>query len=169
VVILAIELSLEARTHEVEHEYSDLLHRAADPGGLTLFVNFLGAGGSESQLEAIIIASPEYFQTRGNSNNRTFLDAVYADVFNRAIDASGLAAFTQALNARVSRDVLAVVILSSLEARQDFVQSLYQEFLHRTADPAGLAAWLAVLSQPGGEQIILAGIAGSNEAFAALP
>jgi autotransporter-associated beta strand protein len=141
-VALGIENSPEYRMDVVQQLYQRLLRRAADPAGLTGGVSFLAAGGTSTQLEAVILASPEYFQTRGGGTNLGFLQAVYLDVLGRAIDPSGQQTFTQALNAGMSRLLVAQAILNSQEAVTDMVQALYLRILRRPADPSGLTAFV---------------------------
>src|SRR5262249_55494644 len=76
--VLAIQASTEYRTNEVQALYQRCLRRAADPGGLQAFVNFLGHGGTVEQVAAVMVGSPEYFQLHGG-NNVSFLEALYLD------------------------------------------------------------------------------------------
>jgi hypothetical protein len=64
------------------------------------------------------------------SDNRAFLQALYQDVLHRAIDPSGLAAWTNAL-IHLERTTVVALILASPEAEQDLVQSAYRTYLHR--------------------------------------
>ena len=52
--------SSEARTLQVEGQYSQYLGRAADPNGLASSLAALQTGTSVEQLAALLIASPEY-------------------------------------------------------------------------------------------------------------
>src|SRR5262249_41123204 len=54
-VVQAIESSGEYRTNMVQSIYQRYLRRAADPSGLATWVNFLGSGGTDEQLEAAIL------------------------------------------------------------------------------------------------------------------
>ncbi|HEV3444279.1 MAG TPA: DUF4214 domain-containing protein [Gemmataceae bacterium] len=164
-VVLAIEASLEFRLDEVQTIYQRFLHRAADPGGLAIFSNALGAGATVEQVEEIVIGSQEYFQLNG-STNAGFLTGLYRDVLNRSPDAGGLFAFTQALQAGLSRSAVAAVLFGSQEFRNDLVALDYQTDLGRNADPAGAAGFVLALNSGATDQAVLAAILGSPEAFA---
>jgi hypothetical protein len=110
----AIENSVEAHTLLVQDYYKAYLGRPADPSGLATCVNALGAGATDEQVQAFLLGSPEYLQRNGNTTSG-FLSALYLNVFGRQIDPSGDATFTAQLNAGVSRQTVALEILSSKE------------------------------------------------------
>src|SRR5438094_1861024 len=64
-VVQGIENSQEFRIVEVNTAFQTLLKRSADAAGLNAFVPFLTNGGTVPQLEAVLLGSSEYFQTRG--------------------------------------------------------------------------------------------------------
>jgi hypothetical protein len=163
-VVQLIETSLEYRTDIVEALYAQLLHRPADPSGLDTFTTFLGDGGTDVQVEAAILGSQEYFQLHGGTNDG-FLAAIYQDVFNRSVDASGAQSWGLALAGGMTRDAVAQAILTSLEADSDAVQSLYSAFLHRPADPSGLNSFTTALQQGVPGEAVIASIVGSQEYF----
>ncbi len=165
-VATAIEGSQEYRTLQVQTAYQKFLHRAADSSGLTTFLNFLNNGGTVEQMDADIAGSQEYFQVRGGGTNDGFLNAFYADVLNRAVDASGRAAWDQAFAMGETTMQVALAILGSNEYRQDLVQSIYLQFLDRNADSGGLAAFVNLLNSGARDEAVIAMIAGSGEFFA---
>jgi Domain of unknown function (DUF4214) len=146
-VALSFINSLEYRTDAVQNLYHTLLRRDADAGGLNAFVNYLAAGGTIKQVEIIMLSSDEYFQTQGGDTNTGFLQAVYRDVLNRPPDAAGLQAFSQALNAGLSRRQVAEVILDSPEGTTVLVTNMYQKFLNRNPDPTGLNSFVAAIEE----------------------
>jgi sugar lactone lactonase YvrE len=164
-VVHFIQSSLEYRTDVVEALYSSLLNRPADASGLNAFTALLGKGGTAQQVEAAILGSAEYFQLHGGSNS-SFLSAVYQDVFNRALDASGAQTWGLALANGKSRDAVAAAILASMETDVDEVQSLFNEFLHRSTDSSGLNSFTTALQHGVSEEAVIAGIVGSDEYFA---
>lgn len=166
IVVQAIERSLEYRIDQVQSLYVQYLHRNVDPGGLNTFVTFLGAGGTVEQAAAFIAGSPEYFQTRGGGSANGFLNALYQDALNRAIDPSGQAAYSQALANNVSRTQVAAAIVTSAEHCRDLVQSFYQSFLGRAADSGGLNVFAGFLLQGARDEDVIAYIVGSPEYFA---
>jgi virginiamycin B lyase len=143
-VILAISTSLEARVNQVEALYQKVLHRFADPGGLTTYVLLLNGGMSTTQVEAILLGSPEY-QALHSGGSAGFLNGVYQDVLGRAPDQSGSQFWTQTLAQGASAGDVASGILNSLEGDTVAMQALYVQYLHRPADPLGLNAFVAEL------------------------
>jgi len=167
--VSAIENSVEAHTLLVQHYYQAYLGRPADPSGLATFVNALGAGTTDEQVLALLLGSPEYLQRNGNTTSG-FLDALYLNVLGRQIDPSGDATFTAQLNAGVSRQTVALEILTSKEYYTRLVNQAYQTYLHRAADGPGLANWEAAL-QNGSvtDQGFLANLIGSQEYLHNIP
>ena len=120
-VVLEIESSAEYRTLQVQGLYQSLLKRAADPAGLANFVAFLMAGGTVEQVAVALTGSAEYFQTRGGGTNNGFLNALYLDALNRAIDPGGLTTYTQALaNGTTTAQVAAAIYSSASISRTSF-------------------------------------------------
>jgi uncharacterized repeat protein (TIGR01451 family) len=133
--------SLEYRVNLVQNLYSRLLHRPAEPSAVALGTNFLAQGGTDQQLAALIVSSPEYFVTRGGGTNLGFLQAAYLDLLGRPIDPAGQQAFLFALNTGTPRLQIASNLLKSLEGNQFVTNQLYLHYLNRPADPLGLAAF----------------------------
>jgi uncharacterized protein (TIGR03118 family) len=167
-VALGIENTTEYRTVQVQAAYSLLLHRAADAGGLSGSINFLAAGGTVEQLEAILAGSAEYFQNRAGGTNDGFVTALYQDALNRAADAGGRTAFDQALMNGTTRTQVAAAVFGSQEFQQDLVKGFYQQFLHRAADPNGLSGSVAALQAGLRDETLIAILLGSQEYFARL-
>jgi surface antigen len=161
---LEIEAGAEYRTRLVQTMYTTFLHRSADPRGLNGWIAQLQNGAPDEQVLASIIGSDEYYSRAGGTTG-AFLSRVYQDVLHRAIDASGLAAWSGMLAQGKSRAQAANSILTSTEARQKLVQGYYLQFLHRAADPGGLNLWLAQLQNGASDEQVLAGIVGSDEYF----
>jgi len=165
-VVQAIEGSLEFRTDQVTAIYRQFLHRAVDPTGMATFTNLLAGGDTVEQVEAMVVGSQEYFQNRGGGTNSGFLSALYQDGLNRAIDATGQAAFGMALANGATRGQVAAAVFGSTEFLRDSVQGFYQNLLKRAADPTGLNAFVNELQHGVTDQQVIAAIAGSTEFFA---
>lgn len=75
-----------------------------------------------------------------------YIQRVYADLFNRTPDPSGLATWTAALSTGTPRVAVANAITSSTEYRSGLITGSYQHYLSRGPDPAGLSSWLATMS-----------------------
>jgi autotransporter-associated beta strand protein len=170
-VVLGIEDSSEFRTSQVQALYQALLGRAADPAGLDTFVSLLAAGDTLAQVEAILLGSQEYWQAHGGTDG--FLDGIYHDVLNQAVEPSEQAALTQALAQGTSRTEIAAGVLSGLEYQQDVVQSYFQRFQGHAADANALEQWVAALQRGVPQKRVLADIAsgdqveGANQGFVA--
>src|SRR5207249_5012906 len=114
----------------------------------------------------LVVGSVEYFQNRGGGTNTGFLNALYQDGLNRAVDPSGQATFGMDLANGLTPGQVAAAVFGSTEFLQDSVQGFYQNLLHRAADPFGLNASVSALQIGATDQQIIAAIAGSNEFFA---
>jgi hypothetical protein len=164
-MVQAITNSVEYHTLEVQGLYGRLLGRSADPAGLTNWVNFLSHGGTEEQLEAILIGSGEYFSNRGAGTSNGFLQSVYSDVLRRPIDPGGAQTWGQAFTNGTTRTAVAAAILASRESDQIEVQDLYGLVLHRAADTSGLNTFTNALQQGMTNELVLAILASSDEYF----
>jgi hypothetical protein len=166
IIVLAIEQngSNEYQTDRVQNLYEHYLHRAADPAGLQAGVAFLNGGGSDEKLAALLAGSLEYLQLRANNNFESFLNVLYQDTLARPIDPAALANDEAAIATNtITRAQLAFVLLSSLEAENNFVESAYATFLHRSADPDGLAHFVQMLQPGQTDEQIIAQLVGSTE------
>jgi uncharacterized delta-60 repeat protein len=167
-VVRQIEASTEYRQKEVRQLYQQFLHRPADPFGLNAFTTLLATVATVEQVASALAGSPEYFKNQGGGTNDGFLAALYRDALNRPIDPTGQAAFSQALNAGISRGDVAAAIFGSTEYQQDLVQGWYQRFLRRAADPTGLSFFTNALHQGTRDEEVIAAIVGSPEYFSRL-
>jgi streptogramin lyase len=165
-VVTGIEHSQEYRIKQVEDVYATLLHHPADVSDLQSSLAFLTAGGTKVQLEAIVAASPDYFQTRSGSSNTGFLAAIYLDLVGHAIDPATLSSESLQLAHGMSRSIIALAVATSRPAETRRVQGYYQMFLNHPADAAGLNRWLNVARGGINDDQVIAGIAGSPAAYA---
>ena len=138
--------SQEFFTLTVDSLYEEFLGRSPDPSGLGTDVSLLTAGHSALDIEAGILASPEYFTLRGQGTNAGFVQALYQDVLLRAPDPAGAAAQNRALSGGVSRGDLVLFFLGSAEYVGIEADQLYRTYLHRNAEPAGRASTVSALS-----------------------
>jgi uncharacterized delta-60 repeat protein len=164
-VALDIEFSPEYTGRTVNALYAQYLHRTADPGGLSNSVNFLRSGGTIEQLIGILVSSPEFIQGQGKGSADGFLDALYQDALDRAVDPGGRAGWKQALANGASFAQVAAAILASSEYRQDIVTAAYELFLRRQPDTGGLNGFTAALGQGARDEQVFAVIVGSPEYF----
>ena len=97
--------------------------------------------------------------------NQNWLAQVYADLFHRELDSSGLATWNSLLNQGISRTQVVLLIEASLEYRTDLVDALYIQLLARPADASGLRTFTSFLGNGGTAQQVEASILGSAEYF----
>jgi hypothetical protein len=157
-IVLGIENSIEYKTDVVQDMYHQFLYRDADSFGLHCFVRYLQSGGSQEQVEALILNSPEYFQSRAKGTNGGFLDALYRDVFSRSLDPVGTKAFGSELAAGVAPKQIADQIFSSAEYRLDLVTGYYARYLDRELDPTGRRTWTELKRAGASNEAVLASI-----------
>jgi hypothetical protein len=162
-VASAFESSQEYRTLQVQNIYHGLLGRDVDTSGLQTSLQFLAKGGTVEQLKAVISGSAEYLQVRGGGSLDGFLNALFQDAFNRAVDTSGRATYTKALSRGMSRIQVAQALYSSPEYQQDLVEGFYSRYLHRVADSVGLNLSTASLSLGRTDEFVILVIVSSTE------
>jgi uncharacterized repeat protein (TIGR01451 family) len=164
-VALGFVNSTEYRSRMLDQLYAQLLRRAVDPSGRSGWLGFLASGGTLEQVEAGILGSVEYFQVRGGSTVSGFVDALYSDVLGRAVDASGLATFNNAVSQGLSRTLAAQTILTSAEADTREVNSLFNQFLRRAPDASGTATFFRALQSGLPNESATAAVVASDEYF----
>jgi cyclophilin family peptidyl-prolyl cis-trans isomerase len=161
---LAVTTSLEGRIVQVTSLYQTFLRRQPDPQGMSNSVQFLQLGGSLVQLRAVLLASPEYFQTHGGSSVG-FVTSLYQDVLGHGPNATALARVGAAQENVLNRLHLALAILNTPESLRRIVDNLFTIYLHRTADPVALVTFTQSLSQGAPEELVAMSLIGSDEYF----
>ncbi len=163
-VSLGIVGSVEGRTDYIQGLYMDLLNRTGDTEAVDYFLGLYTAGATDAQVKSIIFGSPEYFELHGSSNSG-YLDGLYLDELSRSPDSVGFAYFSQLLSQGTSRTDVAAMVIGSLEGEQDTVESYYESYLARPADPGGLSYWTGQLQENNNDELVQAGILGSEEYY----
>src|SRR6202035_5015203 len=100
------------------------------------------------------------------TQNQSFVAQLYVDLLNRPVDADGLSAWSGALSAGASRQLVVTDIEASMEYRTDEVENVYNTFLARTADQNGLVGFVEVLQLGGTIEQVKSMIIGSAEYYA---
>ncbi len=177
-VVLDIEKAppQEYYTDLVTGFYTFYLHRSPGPGdGLAplSYVQELVNGTPVEQVRAQFTGSPEYFQTRGGGTAGGFVNALYLDAFgtpNRTATDPGTQPVINALNSGMATTAsVSSAVFASAEFRFDLVQAFYQTFLGRSGSAGEITPWATFLGQGGTDQVVIADILGSPEAFADAP
>jgi hypothetical protein len=160
----AILHSNEFFNREVATDFTSLLGRNADAGGLQTFVQDLQNGATPQQIQALIMGSDEFF-ARVGGDPASFVNAVYGEVLNRPVDATGVAAWAPLAVGAASRTAIVQAVEASPEAAQLMVATIYGDTLGRAPDAAGLSYWASQLEQGQSQTAVLAGVVGSDEFF----
>jgi uncharacterized delta-60 repeat protein len=130
----------------VAQAYLDLLSRPVDPTGLSVFANFLNAGGSRQAVASAIESSGEY---RADE-----VQALYQQYLHRPADTGGLGIFSSFLASGGTREQVATILIGSPEYFQNrgggtndgFLNALYGDALNRAPDLAGRTQFDAALA-----------------------
>jgi hypothetical protein len=162
-VALGFVNSPEYRMLEVEFLYPKFLHRTVDPIGLNSWTQFLLQGHTLEQVQARIVASQEYLQTRLAGNTDNFLSTLIMDTFNRPITPADRNQFGDDFDGFNDRVSVAEQVFATTEYHQDLVESYFQRFLNRNADPVGLHASTAALQNGVPGETVIAVIVSSPE------
>lgn len=165
-VIDAVQGSAEYRAKAVQERYQALLGRAADAGGLDFFVGALANGATIEQIEALLVASEEYFAGPGEGNAAGFVRSLFRDFLKREATPQDSAYWTAQLAAGATHFQVATVVRTGLEARTLDVQNLYSVLLRRYPDVSGLNYFVqAQLSGATNRAGVLRTLTGSGEYF----
>lgn len=84
----------------------------------------------------------------------SFINSVYVNVLDRAVEATGLAYWQQQLSAGLSRSEVVQQIWDSVEHRELEIDEYYHEFLNRSADASGVAYWLGLFPVLGEKGVV---------------
>jgi membrane-associated phospholipid phosphatase len=165
-VTTGIVTSPEYQANFIASLYHWYLGRACDPLGLAYCQDLMQLHSTDEQMQAFILGSPEYLATRGGGTQDGFLNALYQDVLNRAPDALGATVFGNELAAGVSRQAVALQVLTSSEYEQDLVNGWYQQFLGRPGSATEVATGVGQLQGGATDEEVLAGLLSRDESFA---
>jgi hypothetical protein len=152
----------EYRTKFADAVYQSYLGRPADSTGQSYVSQLFQQGATSQQIKALVLASPEYFQKNGGTNDG-FLAGLYRDVLGVPLDDAGRATYGAQLAAGASRYDVALAVLRSPAAADRLVQQAYLKLLHRPADDAGLHYWSSLLQQGMTEEAFYSNILASPE------
>jgi hypothetical protein len=164
---LALQNTTEWANQTTNQVYQASLNRIADQASLAFWSGLLRTQSVE-QVQAAILASPEFYQRSGGTN-AGFVAGLYKVLLQRNPDAAGLSYYTQALDSGTSRETVALQFLTSTEYRVLLVYDVYERFLGRAPEAAGLQNWVEYLADGGTRQGLVARVAASPEYTAPPP
>lgn len=161
-IALGILASTEQLHHAVDQLYRATVHRSATLVELDTGSAALLRGIRFEQLQAQVLGSEEYYQTRSGGSSLGFLKAVYRDLFDRDLDA-GVAPLALRLVRGASRAGIVNELVNGPEAAATHVEKAYERFLNRPADAAGLEHHLRLLQQSGRREVVTLSLLSSPE------
>jgi hypothetical protein len=156
--------SSEYYANLIASNYLTYLGRGADSGGLAFWVSQMQQGMSDAQLLSNFVASPEYYQHAG-STNQGWVSAMYRDLLGRNADSTGLQFWVHALAGGASPTSIAQGFANTPEREAVLVQSDYQKILGRAAAPVEVAGWVNAFQKGVTNEQIVAGFVSSPEFF----
>jgi Domain of unknown function (DUF4214) len=145
--------------------YQLYLNRPAAPSEAAPWVAALQAGFPETQLQASILASDEFF-AQNSGSVLPWLNGVYQKALGRLGAQAELDGWDQLLQSGTSRQAVALDIVTSPEADARLVEAAYQALLGRAPDAAGLAGWVGQLEHGMTPSQLIAAIISSPEVVA---
>jgi hypothetical protein len=154
--------SQEYQTKQVQGLYQNLLGRAADSGGLNFWVGQEQAGTPSDQVAADILGTAEFYNHAGGTLDG-FVRTIYRDELGRDLDSVGASFFGTQVLTGTPRDVVALEILHSTEARQRQVINLYRQDLGRSPEAGGQNYWIGALQGGMTAEGVSANLLGSGE------
>jgi Calx-beta domain/Domain of unknown function (DUF4214) len=161
-VMMAIQSSPEARSRVVHDISLEALGRAPSADELNGALNAFHLGGTREQIKAALLATDEYFQ-QGGGTDEGFLETLYQKAFGRSIDNGGRATFSQALASGITRRQIAETIYASTEYRQKLVRGFFQQILNREAGAGEIAFWVEHLRAGATAEQVITGFVTSSE------
>jgi uncharacterized delta-60 repeat protein len=137
-LVQIMQAGVEYRTNEVQNLYQAILNRSADAAGLAAWVNFLGAGGTQQQVEAELMGSAEFIAAHGGTEEG-FVIGVYKDILGRFPDSTGGTFWVNMLDAGATTESVVLGVLRSSEAATLTSGDLFINFLSRQPDTGALS------------------------------
>ena len=163
VYALSILDSTEYRNDLVSNYYHSYLSRTPTSSEASAGRALL-SGGTDQQLQAILLGGPEYFADQ-SSDNTAFVESLFSKLLNRPGALGEVLPFVSALTtASATRTQVASALLSTLEYEQDLLNGYLQQYLRRSfASPD--TALLLQLQAPVPNELVQSEILGSAEYY----
>ena len=161
---LSILHSSEYRADLVTGYYQSYLSRSPNSGDALNGLLFLTGGGTDQELQASLLGSPEYFGDQGD-NNTTFVQSLYSKLLNRPGSSLEVVPFVTLLTtASTTRTQVASDLLSTTEYKQDLLNSYLHQYLHRGFSSSD-TFFLLQLEAPVANEVVQSEILGSQEYY----
>jgi hypothetical protein len=154
--------SNEYRNDLVSSYYQSYLSHTPTSGEAANGLFFLSSGGTDQELQASLLGSPEYFADQ-SSDNTTFVESLFSKLLNRPASPFDVAAFVSLLSS-ATRMQVASDVLSTTEYELDLLNSYLQQYLHRGFASLDTALLLQ-LEAPVPNELVQSEILGSQEYY----
>jgi len=176
-MVLAIEGTPEYRGKLIDSYFFTYLKRHADGNAISIFSNYLAAGGTFEGIKGIIIGSDEYFAKRANNNPNAFINVLFLDTLGRPADpAAQQNLFSYAAGGAAKRTFLAQAVITTPEGLAYIVKGYFNNqalqplpplgaYLHRQADQGAINFYVSILQRGVRDELVIADIVGSLEYF----
>ncbi len=128
----------------IDDLYADVLDRIPDAEGRAYWISRLQAGMRVADIAAFFLASDEYYDAAGGTND-AYIRTLYLAILDRPVDGDGLEYWVGRLDTGTSRTVLSRLLYLSMENGRQRVDSLYRAVLDRGADASGREYWAGQL------------------------
>ncbi len=138
--------SAEGRNNTINGYYNRFLGRDATAANLQNANNLYGRGFRSEDIQAQILASPEYVNTVGGGTPQGYVNALFLDILGRPAS-PGSEVFVNALNNGARPVDVARAILFSTEGNQRFVQNVFLQLLGRNATQNEITGYGNILNQ----------------------
>jgi hypothetical protein len=157
-VVLDLLHSPDYCLRRVQRLYRTLLHRSAGRKEMEQALRFLTHGGTLAQLEALLLASGDYFQHRGGGTGAGFLEALSEDLLGQPVNPGVVAEFGGLMADAGARLRTTTAVLRFAAVDQRWVQDLFQRFMHRAPSARELRFYTDLLQRGSSEERILAAL-----------
>jgi hypothetical protein len=142
--------------------------RIPDYAGLQNWLAAYRSGAPLANISEGFAQSPEFLQRYGSLSNGAFVTLLYQNVLGRNPDPTGLANWTNALNAGATRGQIMLGFSESPEFKgtsynKVYVTMMYVGMLRRSPDQIGFDNWVAALNSGASGLQIIQGFLGSPE------
>jgi hypothetical protein len=156
--------SAESYGDFVTAAYQSYVDRTPTTGEQAAWVSLMENGVTDEQVEAQILASPEYLQSHGGGG-AGWVTNLYQTVLNRTPSQAEVNGWVQALAGGASAAQIAYALAASAEHEGQVITADYQKYLGRAPAATELAGWVNAYLAEASNETIIANLVGSAEYY----
>jgi hypothetical protein len=136
-----------------------------DPGSdaVSFWLDLLTQPGNTMDTVRIDFLGSDIYYNRVGGTNAAYVSALFADVWNKPVDAALLNQFVSELNSGTPRKEVAAAFVTDLRGYQAQVAADYDKVLDRPPSPISLSFFASFRQNGGANEQILAQLHGSSE------